>query len=144
MASAAVSFPLFLAAFTVLFVLSGIGNGSVYKMIPAVFAKEAEDAVTSGEPAEAAFTRARRLSGAVMGIAGSIAALGGVGINLTFRASYSGAAGNANAALVTFLVFYIVCVVVTWAVYLRGTLSEAPATPAALKQSPAESKAAHG
>ena len=37
LASAQESLPLFVGAFTVLFVLSGIGNGSTYKMIPAVF-----------------------------------------------------------------------------------------------------------
>ena len=133
-ASINVSFPLFVASFTVLFVLAGIGNGSVYKMIPAVYAKEAEDAVTSGRDATDAFARARRLSGAVMGIAGAIAAFGGVGINLTFRASYQGPAHNANAALIAFLVFYVVCAAVTWAVYLRGALAKEPRIPEAAKQ----------
>ena len=31
------SLPLFLVGFVVLFVFSGIGNGSTYKMIPAIF-----------------------------------------------------------------------------------------------------------
>ncbi|GAA2792574.1 nitrate/nitrite transporter [Saccharopolyspora taberi] len=118
-ASAQNSFPLFLGAFTALFLLAGIGNGSVYKMIPAVFAKKAEDDVTSGGDVTAAFAQARRMSGAVIGIAGAVGASGGVGINLAFRASYGSEAASGDAAFVTFLAFYAVCVLVTWAVYLR-------------------------
>jgi NNP family nitrate/nitrite transporter-like MFS transporter len=126
LASAEKSFPLFVVAFTVLFVLTGIGNGSVYKMIPAIYAKKAEDSVTGGGDARQAFLQSRRLSGAVIGIAGAIGALGGVFINLAFRASYSGAAHNGNAAFLIFLVYYGLCVVVTYVVYLRRHLAEAP------------------
>ncbi|TDC96886.1 NarK/NasA family nitrate transporter [Saccharopolyspora aridisoli] len=121
-ASAQGSLGLYVTAFIALFLLTGLGNGSTYKMIPAVYAAEAEDEVTSGGEAAAAFAKARRLSGAVIGIAGAIGALGGVGINLAFRASYGGAAASGDAALAVFLAYYVVCVLVTWAVYLRGSL----------------------
>lgn len=113
-ASGSGSFPLYLTAFIALFVLTGVGNGSVYKMIPGIFTARA---VLSSTPD--AFARARRLSGALMGVAGAVGALGGVFINLTFRASFGGSAANGNAALLTFLAFYVLCLVVTWAVYLR-------------------------
>ncbi|WP_433873506.1 MFS transporter [Saccharopolyspora sp. CA-218241] len=113
------SFGLFLAAFTALFVLSGLGNGSVYKMIPAVFAERAAARVTAGADAGAAFAEARRLSGAVIGIAGAVGGLGGVLINLAFRASYGGPAAAGDLAFVAFLVCYLGCVVLTWACYLR-------------------------
>ncbi|MGW3469896.1 nitrate/nitrite transporter [Saccharopolyspora sp. NPDC000995] len=130
------SFALYVAAFFVLFVLTGIGNGSTYKMIPAIFAKEAEDDVTDGGEAVAAFARARRMSGAVIGIAGAIGALGGVGINLAFRSSYGGEAANGDAALTTFLVYYVVCGILTWAVYVRGALKKtAAAQPFPAQQS---------
>ncbi|GAA4832698.1 nitrate/nitrite transporter [Saccharopolyspora rosea] len=119
-ASAHGSFAGYLAAFVVLFVLSGLGNGSTYKMIPAVFAEDAERAVTAGEDAELAFARARRLSAAVIGIAGAVGALGGVLINLAFRVSYAGASASGDAALTAFLVGYLVCLAVTWVVYRRG------------------------
>ncbi|MDQ0751910.1 NNP family nitrate/nitrite transporter-like MFS transporter [Streptomyces africanus] len=118
-ASHAGSFGLFVAGFTALFVLSGIGNGSTYKMIPAVFAREAEDAITSGADAPPAFARARRVSGAVIGIAGAVGALGGVAINLAFRASYQGAGGSAETAFLCFLAFYALCALVLVRVYLR-------------------------
>ncbi|GAA0530264.1 MFS transporter [Saccharopolyspora subtropica] len=141
-ASSLGSFGLYVAAFIVLFVLTGIGNGSTYKMIPAVFAKEAEDDVTNGGEAIAAFARARRMSGAVIGIAGAIGALGGVGINLAFRSSYSGEAASGNAALATFLVYYALCVVVTWAVYLRGARKQDPEAPVRAQQARAEASRA--
>ncbi|MGW0736650.1 MFS transporter [Streptomyces sp. NPDC002851] len=117
-ASAARSFPLFVIAFTVLFVLSGIGNGSTYKMIPAVHALEAERAIASGRDATAAFARARRMSGALIGIAGAVGGLGGVGINLAFRSAY-GSSGSGTVAFAVFLGFYAICLAVTRGVYLR-------------------------
>ncbi|MET7453934.1 nitrate/nitrite transporter [Streptomyces sp. NPDC005574] len=113
------SFPLFVTGFTVLFVMSGVGNGSTYKMIPAVFARQAEEAVTSGRDATAAFARSRRLSGAVIGIAGAVGALGGVAINLAFRSAY-GHLGSGEPAFYAFLAFYGLCAAVIWTVYLRG------------------------
>ncbi|KPI32937.1 major facilitator superfamily MFS_1 [Actinobacteria bacterium OV450] len=131
LASAQGSYGLFIAGFTALFVLTGIGNGSTYKMIPAVFARQAQDDVTSGHDAQAAFARARRLSGAVIGIAGAVGALGGVGVNLVFRSAYSGTEKSGEPAFVAFLGFYVVCVLVTWAVYLRRRPGDAVATAAA-------------
>ncbi|MFF2652644.1 nitrate/nitrite transporter [Streptomyces sp. NPDC058045] len=122
-------FPLFVGAFTFLFVLSGIGNGSTYKLIPAVFARQAEEAITSGRDATGAFARARRLSGAVIGIAGAVGALGGVAINAAFRASYSGPHGSITPALYSFLAFYALCFAVTWRVYLRHESRTAAAAP---------------
>ncbi|MFF8829505.1 MFS transporter [Streptomyces sp. NPDC015131] len=113
------SLPLFVAGFTVLFLLSGAGNGSTYKLIPVVFADRARREVTSGGDARAAFARARRLSGAVIGIAGAVGAFGGVAINLAFRASYGGVFGGIAPALLCFLGYYAVCMALTWAVYLR-------------------------
>ena len=102
------SLPLYIVGFIALFILSGIGNGSTYKMIPAIFkAKHPADEVT-----------ARRLSGAVIGIAGAIGALGGVLVNLAFRQSFL-ETKSADAAYVGFIAFYALCVLVTWAVYLR-------------------------
>jgi MFS transporter, NNP family, nitrate/nitrite transporter len=112
------SLPLFLLGFVLLFVLSGIGNGSTYKMIPAVFRTRAMDAVAAGAGSAAADVHALRMSGAVIGIAGAIGAFGGVLVNLAFRQSFL-TTGNANAAYLAFIAFYAICVLVTWAVYLR-------------------------
>ncbi|HEX5568973.1 MAG TPA: nitrate/nitrite transporter [Streptomyces sp.] len=118
-ASAHESLGLFLIGFTVLFLLSGVGNGSTYKMIPAVFARQAEHEIAQGHDPARASGRARRLSGAVIAIAGAIGALGGVAINLAFRSSYA-ASGAGDRAFWAFLVFYVVCAAVVRAVYLRA------------------------
>jgi NNP family nitrate/nitrite transporter-like MFS transporter len=112
------SLPLFVVGFVVLFVLSGIGNGSTYKMIPAIFRSQALAQVAGGQDAEAAEKRALRMSGALIGIAGAIGAFGGVLVNLAFRQSFL-TTGSGDAAYLAFIAFYAVCVVVTWAVYLR-------------------------
>jgi NNP family nitrate/nitrite transporter-like MFS transporter len=114
-ASSEKSLPLFVGVFVVLFVLSGLGNGSTYKMIPGIFQKKALDKGLEGEEAA---RYGRRLSGASMGLIGAVGALGGVGINLAFRQSFLSSASG-TGAFVTFLAFYAVAFVVTWAVYLR-------------------------
>ena len=112
------SLPLFITGFLTLFVFAGIGNGSTFKMIPAIFAAKARLATEAGVDDAHATTEARRLSGALIGIAGAVGALGGVGVNVAFRQSFLGN-GNGNGAYVTFIAFYAVCFLVTWAVYLR-------------------------
>nr|WP_218105356.1 nitrate/nitrite transporter [Micromonospora rhizosphaerae] len=112
------SFPLYLAGFLALFVFSGIGNGSTYKMIPAIFrARAAAEAARGGDPAVAE-RRSRRLAGALIGIAGAVGASGGVLVNVAFRQSFL-SSGNADAAYLAFIGWYALCFAVTWAVYLR-------------------------
>ena len=118
------SFGTFIAGFIALFILSGLGNGSTYKMIPAVFAKKAEDEVTSGRNASDAFTRARRLSGAVIAIAGAIGAIGGAAINLAFKLSYTNGSGSSASAFIAFLTYYVLCMAVLRTVYLRRNPAE--------------------
>jgi NNP family nitrate/nitrite transporter-like MFS transporter len=109
------SLALFLVGFITLFVLSGVGNGSTYKMIPGIFHRKAEALGLTGEAAAA---YGRRLSGASMGLIGAVGALGGVGINLAFRESFLNTQSG-TPAFACFLGFYTLCFVVTWAVYLR-------------------------
>ncbi|MCX6466686.1 MAG: NarK/NasA family nitrate transporter [Pseudonocardiales bacterium] len=124
-ASAIDSLALFTAGFVLLFVLTGIGNGSTYKMIPAIFRGQAKAAIAEGADAEAAFLRARRISGAVIGIAGAVGALGGLFINLAFRQSFL-TAQTGDPAYWSFLAFYVVCAAVTFAVYLRPAPATSP------------------
>jgi NNP family nitrate/nitrite transporter-like MFS transporter len=104
------SLPLYLVGFIALFIFSGIGNGSTYKMIPRIFSLK-----NPGNDHEA-----RRLTGAVIGIAGAIGAFGGVLVNLAFRQSFL-TYQTADAAYIAFIAFYALCVLVTWAVYLRSS-----------------------
>lgn len=115
-ASLAESLPVFVTGFVALFVLSGVGNGSTYKMIPSLFLRTALERGLTGEESHA---WARRLSGAAMGVVGAVGALGGLGVNLAFRQSFA-ANGSGTGAFLAFLGCYAVCALVTWAVYLRG------------------------
>jgi NNP family nitrate/nitrite transporter-like MFS transporter len=128
-ASRAGGLPLFFVGFLALFVTSGIGNGSVYKMIPVVFQAQ----VAAGSVArEVSYRRApqrdlrssesrfeaRRLTNAVIGIAGAVGAFGGVLVNVAFRQSFLDY-GTGDAAYAGFIGFYVLCLAVTWVVYLR-------------------------
>ncbi|MBV8541887.1 MAG: NarK/NasA family nitrate transporter [Pseudonocardiales bacterium] len=117
-ASTQKSLPLFMAGFIALFVLSGIGNGSTFKMIPSIFNVKARVAIASGEPKQSALMNARRLSGAVIGIAGAIGAMGGLLINLAFRESFL-TTKSGIPAFWSFLIVYAVCILVTYVAYLR-------------------------
>ncbi len=117
-ASAQNSLPLFYVGFIALFAFSGIGNGSVYKMIPAIFRAKAARAVAAGEDNNAADRDACRLTSAVIGVAAAVGALGGVLVNIAFRQSFL-AAGTGNGAYIAFTAFYLVAMALTWLVYLR-------------------------
>ncbi|WP_416982881.1 nitrate/nitrite transporter [Streptomyces sp. T028] len=126
------SLPLFTVAFIALFVLTGLGNGSTYKMIPGIFQAKA---LAKGLTGEEAAAYGRRLSGASMGLIGAVGALGGLGINLAFRQSFL-TAGSGTGAFVAFLAFYAVCFVVTWAVYLRRPAGRITAASSASEAKP--------
>ncbi|WP_199441439.1 MFS transporter [Umezawaea beigongshangensis] len=100
-------FTLFLGSFLWLFFTSGIGNGSTYRMIPAIFAARGGDRVA-----------AKREAAAVIGIAGAVGALGGFLITRGFSISLT-SYGSIAPALGVFLAFYGVCLAVTWWFYLR-------------------------
>jgi MFS transporter, NNP family, nitrate/nitrite transporter len=92
-------------------------------MIPAIFA--AKSLALKDFPPSETLAWERSMSGALIGIAGAVGALGGVGINVVLRASYAGAQKSATTAFWVFLAFYLVCLAVTWLAYVRprGTTS---------------------
>ncbi|CAN5416800.1 nitrate/nitrite transporter [soil metagenome] len=107
----------YVAGFILLFILSGIGNGSTYKMIPSIFEAKAQGHDEWTRDEKAAWSRS--MSGALIGFAGAVGALGGVFINIVLRMSYVGDAKSATNAFWVFLGFYVVCAIVTWFVFLR-------------------------
>ncbi len=119
LASQRSSLPLFLVGFVMLFVFSGIGNGSVYKMIPAIFtAKALMSTEQAGEDGGVAARLATKRSGALIGLAGAVGAFGGVLVNLAFRQSFL-TLQNGDGAYLTFIAFYALCFAITWAVFIR-------------------------
>jgi NNP family nitrate/nitrite transporter-like MFS transporter len=116
------SLSLFLTMFLLLFVSTGLGNGSTFRMIPVIFRTlHLRSAKGRGEQAElVALTTARRESAAVIGIAAALGALGGYFIPRMFGASIK-ATGGASSAVPYFVAFYLTCVTLTWWCYLRSS-----------------------
>jgi NNP family nitrate/nitrite transporter-like MFS transporter len=112
------SLPVFVVGFVMLFIFSGIGNGSTYKMIPAIFHAKAQLEVGAGLDLAEADRLAIRRSGALIGLAGAIGALGGVMVNLAFRQSFL-TLKNGDGAYIAFIAFYVVCCLVTRVVFMR-------------------------
>jgi NNP family nitrate/nitrite transporter-like MFS transporter len=112
----------FMVMFLILFVTTGVGNGSTFRMIPVIFRRQAQREA-DGLPAAAAASlldRARRTSAAVIGFTSAIGACGGYLIPRSFGASIK-ATGGATTALGCFLVFYASCLFLTWWNYTRTT-----------------------
>jgi MFS transporter, NNP family, nitrate/nitrite transporter len=111
----------FLTMFLILFVTTGIGNGSTYRMIPSIFREEKLRDAKS----EADRTRALKAAGleaaAALGFIGAIGACGGYLIPRGFGASIA-ATGGPHVALEIFLAFYVTCLALTWWYYLRKRL----------------------
>jgi len=114
------SFAGFLAMFLVLFVTTGIGNGSTFRMIPSIFREEKlRQAAGAGDAARAdALKAASTESAAVIGFTSAIGACGGYLIPRGFGASIA-VTGGPHLALEVFLLFYATCVALTWWFYLR-------------------------
>lgn len=115
------SFAWFLGFFLLIFASTGIGNGSTYKMIPAIFRREAETTTESGTPERAAaVATATKQSSAALGIIGAVGALGGFLIPIAFSSPWVGdPLAATKGAFVIFTCFYVVCALVTYAVYVR-------------------------
>jgi NNP family nitrate/nitrite transporter-like MFS transporter len=113
-------FPGFLTMFLILFVTTGIGNGSTYRMIPSIFREEKRrEAKGLGEAAQALAVKAASIeSAAALGFIGAIGACGGYLIPRGFGASIA-ATGGPHLALAVFLLFYVTCIAITWHYYLR-------------------------
>lgn len=105
----------YVAGFLVLFILSGMGNGSVFKLIPSVYEARSRGLKTSEEERR---HWARAKSGSLIGICSAVGALGGVGINLALRQSYL-ATGTETSAYWAFLASYVVAAIITWMAYVR-------------------------
>jgi MFS transporter, NNP family, nitrate/nitrite transporter len=110
----------FLAMFLILFVATGIGNGSTYRMIPSIFREEKlREARGSGEADRALAVNAARIeSAAALGFIGAVGACGGYLIPRGFGASIA-STGGPYLALAIYLGFYATCLAITWWYYLR-------------------------
>jgi NNP family nitrate/nitrite transporter-like MFS transporter len=114
------AFALFFAAFTLLFVTAGMGNGSTFRMIPAIFRTDRLKAA-EGQGAEAlaaADLQGRREAAGVLAFSSALGAYGSFLIPQGFNLSL-GHTGSLVTALCGFIGFYVSCVVLTWVFYMR-------------------------
>jgi MFS transporter, NNP family, nitrate/nitrite transporter len=108
----------FLAMFLVLFVTTGVGNGSTFRMIPSIF-REEKLRQAAGESGRALALKAAGLeSAAALGFISAIGAVGGFLIPTGFGKSIA-ITGGPQLALAIFLAFYVTCIALTWWYYLR-------------------------
>ena len=114
------SFGLFFAAFMLLFLATGVGNGSTYRMIPAIFRHEVD-----GDDGDAV-TLARRQAAAAIGIISAIGAYGGFLVPRTYGWSTE-SFGSIVPALYVYVGVYAVMLAVTWVFYLRPSAKMAEA-----------------
>ncbi len=113
------SFAGFLGMFVVLFAATGIGNGSVYRMIPVIFSTFHQRRAGAGDLAQAQAQKdALKEASAVVGFVSAIAAYGAFFVPRTFGISME-LTGQPIWALYAFLAYYAICVAVTWWFYAR-------------------------
>ncbi len=113
------SFEGFLIMFIVLFALTGIGNGSTFRMIPVIFLNERQQAANKDEGAQRqAMLDGGKEAAAVLGFSGAIGAYGGFFIPKSFGTAID-MTGTPHAALWCFIAFYATCLLVTWFWYSR-------------------------
>ena len=113
------SFAGFFAMFMVLFLTTGIGNGSTFRMIPVIFVTERmREAGSSAEAREQATRDGNKEGAAVLGFSAAIAAYGGFFIPKSYGTSIT-MTGGPEFALYCFIVFYVTCIAVTWWYYAR-------------------------
>ncbi len=105
----------YIVGFIALFIFCGIGKGSVFKLIPSVFAERGRTLGLS-DAERRHWERVR--SEALIGFAGSFGALGGVVINLALRQSYA-SAGTETPALWVFTICYVGAAILSWVRYVR-------------------------
>jgi NNP family nitrate/nitrite transporter-like MFS transporter len=119
----------FLVMFLILFVTTGVGNGSTYRMIPSIFREEKlQSAKGAGDTGRTLALKAAGIeSGAALGFIGAVGACGGYFIPRGFGASIA-ATGGPNLALAIYLGFYATCLALTWWFYLRRTALASGAT----------------
>tara|TARA_R110002124_G_scaffold66612_2_gene181241 strand:- start:3686 stop:6418 length:2733 start_codon:yes stop_codon:yes gene_type:complete len=111
------SFLGFFVSFMALFLLTGIGNASTFQMIPAIMGREIPRLMPELNAA-ASRKQASRESAAIIAFTSAIAAYGAFFIPKLYGTSIT-MTGAPNAALWTFLGFYVICLIVTWVFYTR-------------------------
>jgi Nitrate/nitrite transporter len=117
------SFLAFYVVFMGLFLTAGLGSGSTFQMIAVLFRQLTIEKIKKrGGSDEEAQHAAVTDTAAALGFISAIGAVGGFFIPKAFGTSLA-LTGSPVGAMKIFLIFYIVCVLVTWLVYGRRKAS---------------------
>lgn len=110
----------FFLMFLVLFLTTGIGNGSTFRMIPVIFLNQSLRGVNPGDPEGVArATKEGNTEGAAtLGFTAAFAAYGGFFIPKSYGTSIT-MTGGPEAALYVFVAFYLLCIAITYWYYAR-------------------------
>lgn len=138
------SFEVFFASFMAIFLLTGMANGSTYRMIPSIFAELGrKEASEEGLDPKATALDYKRRAAAVVGIVGAVGAFGGFLVQVVLRQASLGVSALVKAAetpvekkaialahadwsvpaLGVFLGAYVVFASMTWFFYLRTSFA---------------------
>ena len=108
------SFVGYFISFMVLFITTGIGNGSTFTMIPVIFRTFHERLEPQKAGTEELFVEIRKESAAVVGFTSAIAAYGAFFVPKMF-----GSGLGVDGTFIALIVFYVLCIVLTWWYYSR-------------------------
>ena len=108
------SFAGYFLCFMVLFITTGIGNGSTFTMIPVIFRTFHERMEPTKIGTEPLFIEIRKESAAVVGFTSAIAAYGAFFVPKMF-----GSGLGIDGTFMALIGFYIICIVLTWWYYKR-------------------------
>jgi NNP family nitrate/nitrite transporter-like MFS transporter len=113
-------FAWFFAAFMLLFITTGIGNGSVYHLVPTVFLilhrRRAEGKDQAAQDVE--ISEGEIEASVALGFTASVAALGLFFIPALVAVSLA-ATGTPWVAMINFIAYYAICLFATWWWYRR-------------------------
>lgn len=114
------SFLGFYLVFMGLFLTAGLGSGSTYQMIAVIFRQLTQSKMLAqGHSLDAAQHAAVTDTAAALGFISALGAIGGFFIPKAFGSSLA-ITGTPAAAMIVFLLFYIICLLVAWLLYGRG------------------------
>lgn len=109
------SLELFFVSFLVLFLSTGVGNGSTYRMIPSIFGRLQQ---AKGEDTDESRLDFKRQSAGAVGIISAVGAFGGFAIPFVYMIARN-MTGSIVPALQIYVVVFVAMAVLTWAMYLR-------------------------
>lgn len=113
----AIAFPGFFASFMVLFFATGVGNASTFQMIPVIMGRVIDKKMPNATEEEKRHESDRE-SAAITGFTAAIAAYAFFLIPVSFALSKD-VTGGPQAALWGFMIFYVICLAITWFCYIR-------------------------